>query len=103
EGGGVVGAEGGMGRKGGEVTAAPLEATASGRYDPRDKRLQLRLTASAGDPAMLAAIVPGAAWRDARIELQASGTLTALDGTVSLRAAEFGATPAAAKDVDLTI
>ncbi len=86
------------------VVTAPLEATASGRYVPDDKRLvDMRLTATGGDPAMLATILPGAAWRDLRLEMSANGTLAALDATVSLRAAALTMAPTAtATDVSFT-
>ncbi|HEX2887485.1 hypothetical protein, partial [Vineibacter terrae] len=85
------------------VATAPLEATASGHYVPNDKRLDLRLAATGGDPAVLATILPGASWRDLRLEVNASGTMAALDATVSLRAVALTMAPtAAATDVSLT-
>ncbi|HJQ56958.1 MAG TPA: hypothetical protein VJ890_08635, partial [Vineibacter sp.] len=84
------------------IASVPLAVTASGRYDQDTEHLQLRLEAIGGDPAVLAALMPGAAWRDMRIELQAAGKLAALDATLSLRAAELDAPQARATDVELT-
>ncbi|HKU97371.1 MAG TPA: translocation/assembly module TamB domain-containing protein, partial [Vineibacter sp.] len=83
------------------VTSAPLDATASGTYNPDDERLQLRVVATGGDPAMLAAIMPGAGWQGLQLEMQASGTLKALDGTLALKAAELKVAPGTIKGVDL--
>jgi len=83
------------------VASAPLDATASGTYNPGDERLHLRVTATGGDPAMLAAIMPGAGWQGLTLEMQANGTLKALDGTVSLKATELKVAAGTTKDVDL--
>ncbi|TXL78232.1 hypothetical protein FHP25_08540 [Vineibacter terrae] len=84
------------------LKAAPLEATASGRFVPTDKRLQLRLSAIGGDAAVLAAIVPGATWRDVRFDMEAAGTMTAIDGTLSLRAADVALAEASTRELALT-
>ncbi len=85
------------------LAAAPLEATASGRYEPGTGRLQLHLSATGGDPAMLAALVPGAGWRDLRLQIEAEGRLAALDATLSLQAAELRTAQATAADVDVSV
>ncbi|TWT14810.1 translocation/assembly module TamB domain-containing protein [Reyranella sp. CPCC 100927] len=83
------------------IASAPLDAAASGTYNPGDERLQLRVTATGGDPAMLAAIMPGAGWQGLQLEMQANGTLKALDGTLAVKAAELKVAPGTIKGVDL--
>ncbi|MCW5747395.1 MAG: translocation/assembly module TamB domain-containing protein [Alphaproteobacteria bacterium] len=84
------------------LESAPLTATARGRYAPGKERVQLDLSASGADPAALATIVPGAGWRDLRLEARVDGSLRALEGTLVLHAADLRTSQVAAQDVDLT-